>query len=814
MAQTTMDRDTFDVPKLLEAALGGAVAANSQGRAAITALLKEVTRQTESFGCILWRQRQRDPEQLSYMGGWFQPERTFALPFVPRIGSIAGEALNQGWAMSNDLAADGNINAAHPFLVEFDVTRTFAIALAVRSEGVGDRAWPCVLNLYRQKSGAAFEVERDLPRFEKLAPLWGGIYQVVRYQTAYNLLADVNRIRQQPLASNGPDDALSAFLREFSGTVQRAFSAYEVSVFLESKDEAGSYSCAFTTEGDHATRTREKVYRAGLNQGFSGLALLRDEPVRVRDLRNPGPEIAELEKDHPGFKGHAGAGISRAMASSEDPRPLSLMVTRLKSDGRVLGFLRCWLAKDGPVYYLQEDASLLQQAAQVLTGLVDRLLRERRWGRVLVELGAVTIKAPFKAKDQSSEGVLLEGLVLIQQLMEIEGLDTLNSVRLLDPASNELYFAAYPKASVTGMGVDDFRSAIGRRFPLEGPAAKSRAAEVYRTRRPIFVPNITEGPQAEPSFPHVRQIIIAPILDSKGFLGVLDLRNRSLADFPDYALALASVLGHFLALQLRRERAEEIQEQEKQKTLQTQEEAIRVAAEKDREQREAFMDIAHQVKGPLSAARNRIELFQLTGRSAGRENLERIHTLLRRAELASKHVNLFADLARKGSIQTNGQTLQRKDFVTLARDLCADAQRQIPAFQRIAVSLDEESFSRHWPVELRADKELITHALNNVLDNARKYSDANTRINVFAGRSAKRFFVAVTNKGARIEPHETTLCKQRHWRKLGAGYTGEGAGLGLYVVDNIMVALSGSLDILPTGDDGVTEVRLNFQLLF
>ena len=41
--------------------------------------------------------------------------------------------------------------------------------------------------------------------------------------------------------------------------------------------------------------------------------------------------------------------------------------------------------------------------------------------------------------------------------------------------------------------------------------------------------------------------------------------------------------------------------------------------------------------------------------------------------------------------------------------------------------------------------------------------------------------------------------------------TGEGSGIGLWIVDRIMSALGGRLDIQPTQPDGLTSVRLEFN---
>lgn len=54
---------------------------------------------------------------------------------------------------------------------------------------------------------------------------------------------------------------------------------------------------------------------------------------------------------------------------------------------------------------------------------------------------------------------------------------------------------------------------------------------------------------------------------------------------------------------------------------------------------------------------------------------------------------------------------------------------------------------------------------------------------------------------------------ERRWRSQDAVLTtGEGSGIGLWLVDHIMKAHRGHLVIIPTRPDNVTEVKLVFPL--
>ena len=111
-----------------------------------------------------------------------------------------------------------------------------------------------------------------------------------------------------------------------------------------------------------------------------------------------------------------------------------------------------------------------------------------------------------------------------------------------------------------------------------------------------------------------------------------------------------------------------------------------------------------------------------------------------------------------------------------------------------------------------ADKNLLYQAITCVLDNAAKYSFPATETLVTGRRTGSdRFCIAVQNVGQRIRAREIQKCCQRGWRSEDAkAVTGEGSGIGLWLVDNIMGAHGGELEIVPTNSRNETLVQLYF----
>jgi len=116
-------------------------------------------------------------------------------------------------------------------------------------------------------------------------------------------------------------------------------------------------------------------------------------------------------------------------------------------------------------------------------------------------------------------------------------------------------------------------------------------------------------------------------------------------------------------------------------------------------------------------------------------------------------------------------------------------------------------------VEVMADPELLSLALNQLLDNACKYSLPDTVVDV--GLVVKEGFVdiRVTNEGDAIRPAEKDQIFERFVRGADTEHVTPGAGLGLYVARKIVRAHGGSLQLDSNDATKSTTFRMRLPVI-
>ncbi len=105
------------------------------------------------------------------------------------------------------------------------------------------------------------------------------------------------------------------------------------------------------------------------------------------------------------------------------------------------------------------------------------------------------------------------------------------------------------------------------------------------------------------------------------------------------------------------------------------------------------------------------------------------------------------------------------------------------------------------PVPVRADKNRLRQALVNVLDNAIKYSFTGGRVVVDIVRDGLDVCVSVVDEGLGIEADDLENVKLKFYKGRGAL---RGSGIGLAVVDEIMRAHGGRLELESEVNKGTT----------
>jgi signal transduction histidine kinase len=227
-----------------------------------------------------------------------------------------------------------------------------------------------------------------------------------------------------------------------------------------------------------------------------------------------------------------------------------------------------------------------------------------------------------------------------------------------------------------------------------------------------------------------------------------------------------------------------------------------------------FEDLTHQLKSPVTQAYVRIRSAVREASHSSRlfSALQKVQGLCGRAQRVVMSARLYKSLHSQEPILIVPSQLTYLRLVTMLDARAEDARSVIDPERNLRIRVDRDSFNALNVIEVKVDFDLLDEAFTTVLDNAVKYSFSSSTIHISGGTTRTgRFQISVLNKGLAIRPDEVRKCLERGWRGDRAKTsTGEGSGVGLWLVDNIMRAHGGDVVVVATTPNGMTEVKLAF----
>lgn len=291
----------------------------------------------------------------------------------------------------------------------------------------------------------------------------------------------------------------------------------------------------------------------------------------------------------------------------------------------------------------------------------------------------------------------------------------------------------------------------------------------------------------------VRHMMVVPLVARRRTLGVISLgiggeessaRGRS---YGSDELALAGELARRVALAV-----------DNARLYQEAQEAIR--------DREAFLSVAsHELKTPLTALKGYTELLQ---RRAGSEtggdkrNQRAVRAIYDQAVRLQKLVELLLDLSR---IQTGQLTIEhdRVDICALVSRVSYEIQPTL-THHTLQVDVPDE------PLLVDGDALRLEQVIQNLLNNAIKYSPEGGPILVSVEPQDQQVVIRVTDKGIGIPADLLPQLFERFYRVRTAKTRRiSGMGLGLFVVKEIVTLHGGEVDVQSQEGEGSTfSIRL------
>jgi two-component system, OmpR family, sensor histidine kinase MprB len=209
-------------------------------------------------------------------------------------------------------------------------------------------------------------------------------------------------------------------------------------------------------------------------------------------------------------------------------------------------------------------------------------------------------------------------------------------------------------------------------------------------------------------------------------------------------------------------------------------------------QRQLVADASHELRTPIASLRTNIEVLLATRTSANGDDAALLHDVVEQLEELSAVVSDLIELAR-GDMPTPA---------TEEVELDAVVNEALVRVRRYAPSVEFEAHVE--PSTIDGSPERIGRAINNILDNAAKFSPPGSLVEV----SSKGGTVMVRDQGPGVPLDELPHLFDRFYRGQGNAHI-NGSGLGLAIVKQVVESHGGSVEAAPAAGGGL-EIALRF----
>ncbi len=312
--------------------------------------------------------------------------------------------------------------------------------------------------------------------------------------------------------------------------------------------------------------------------------------------------------------------------------------------------------------------------------------------------------------------------------------------------------------------------------------------QVFKSGKPGLYRELTEDPDAHSILGElgVGTAMCVPLRVENRTTGVLVLADKDGSEFDEADLdALVSLSGPAALVVAQLERIEEAAE------------STRRMEDLARMKSDFVSVVSHELRTPLTSI---IGSLATLSRHELAPNTAQGEELLASARAQADRLRrLIEDLLTASRIEHGGlrHTPQEIDLAVFMSEVVAG----LPSHDRhISVSVEEGAD------RLVADPDHLARVIINLVDNALKYAGTGP-VEVVAARDGNRITVAVVDHGSGIELQERDQAFER-FRQLEPPQTRSkgGAGLGLSIVQGIVQAMGGTLELTETPGGGATFV--------
>jgi len=279
--------------------------------------------------------------------------------------------------------------------------------------------------------------------------------------------------------------------------------------------------------------------------------------------------------------------------------------------------------------------------------------------------------------------------------------------------------------------------------------------------------------------------LAAPLLAGPRAIGMLSLSRRERDSFGADEVELVSLLGRLVGSAVQNIRVYEAERH-------TVEELRRVHA-----LRADFVSlVSHELRSPMAAVIGAANTLHSRWRELSAEHRDAFLALI--ADETTRLSSLISDVLDTSRIEAGTFTFSFTDVDVAA--LVSDSVAAAEAVQdEVGIVAELDGQLPH----VRGDRERLRQVLSNLIDNAVKYSEAGSPVEVSARHLNRAVRVEVRDYGPGVPSEHQSLIFEKFGRAKG---NRPGTGLGLFIARSIAEAHGGTLDVESKPGEGATFV--------
>ena len=213
-----------------------------------------------------------------------------------------------------------------------------------------------------------------------------------------------------------------------------------------------------------------------------------------------------------------------------------------------------------------------------------------------------------------------------------------------------------------------------------------------------------------------------------------------------------------------------------------------------------IMSISHDLKTPLTSMKGYIEAFNDKVVPKGKED-KYFKIITDKSNTLEERINTLVEYSKMETTEWN-KTFSKIDFKIFMEEIALAFKDDCLIYNKIfeyKIDLNK--------INILCDVKLLTRAIENILENAKRYTESRGKISLHVKEVSNKIEIKVTDNGIGIDESDIKYIFEPFY-KVEKGRNSKGMGMGLYTVKSIIDNHGGSIKCSSTSTGTTFTIEL------